>query len=397
MFKKINRLAIKLFSGCNMNCSYCFQQYTEKYQPKTFQDFNNLYNFLKTLSYEDKVIVTFCGGEMTLRPNLIEECEKKVFKKIEREIDVCFEYGMITNGTNIETMLDLFDRKVLNPEYCNFSWDGLFSSSLSRHINGQYNDEYFQNVIKKIGQSNYNKIFSIVHALTPSTVPYLAKSFQFCIENNAYNFGYYPIHEANYSEEFHKLFEIELNKIFELLVQYKNEPINFFNLETIKQKQNKTLYFTCTKLGHNYYINPLGDIYPCIYFGDNKSFKLGNIYNGINYDLVEDFIEKYLHYPDCDYQNCKCTFCGECPAACYVNNGNMNKKFKNLCEIRKIEKNIYEKFENKLDGSYILLKNYSNNEDIIKNTTDLVFKDCEMSKLVNEIHPPHIEIIRNWK
>lgn len=395
MFNKINRLAIKLYSGCNMNCSYCFQSFNDKYLPKEFNDFENLYKFLVNLSYENNVIVTFCGGEMTLRPDLIKKCQKEVFKKIERIKDVKFIYAIISNGTNIDVLLSLFDNNVLNPSYCNLSWDGLYSVSKSRHCS-QYNDEYLKKSIIKVGKSDYNEQLSIVHALTPTTIKYLNDSFRFCIDNDVLSFGYYPIHEAFYDDEFHKIFKEQLNLIYQSVINalehHKN--INFFNLEMMRIKQDK-LFFTCKKLGYNYYINPLGDVYPCIYFGDNGLYKLGTIKDGVNENAQKRFINDYLHYPQCDYKQCKCVCCGECPAACAVHNGNMNIKFKNLCKIREIEIEIYVKYQEQLNK---LLKNNNiyTTEDIIINDDTLKFDECDLKAIISQNRQPHYQYLRNW-
>lgn len=397
MFEKINRIALKLYSGCNLNCDYCFQQFDEKYKPTTFTDYENIYKFLKTLPFDNVVTVTFCGGEMTLKPQLIIDCEKKVFRRLEREQDVRFKYAIITNGTKIDTLLDLIDNGYIHPEVCNLSWDGLYSASLSRKSSGIFDDKFFQTVVKTVGQSSYNKDISIVHALTPSTIPYLFESFKYCLDNGAKNFGYYPIHEANYTEEFCQEFEKQFDKTLGYIIDnYSEDDINFFNLEVLKIRSQKPFYYTCVKLGHNYYINPIGEIYPCIYMGDNKVYKLGSIYDGLNQEAVDKFVSDYLHYPDCDYKNCKCSFCGECPAACYVYNGNLNHKFKNLCQIRIIEKKIFDKYLPKMSSKFLLLKHYSTQEDLVKNKVELTFSECETGRIVNELLPPHAEELRNW-
>ena len=394
MFEEINRLAIKLYSGCNMNCCYCFQSFDEKYKPKIFKDNDKLLKFIQQLPLANKVIVTFCGGEMTLRPDLIKDCIKTVFTKIERMIEVKFEYAIITNGTNLDTLFELFDDHFLNPSLCNFSWAGLYSVSLSRKSLGKYDDQYFLNAIKRLGQSIYNDRLSVVQALTPDTIPYLYESFKYCLDNNVTNIGYYPIHEASYDNDFCQIFSQQLDKILSM-VSKTTIGVNFFNLEMMNCGQSNPLYFTCTKLGYNYYINPYGEIYPCIYFGDNKAYKLGDLDNGIDNAKQQAFIDDYLHYPNCDYRNCKCSFCGECPAACYVNNGNMNHKFKNLCQIRKIEQALFNKHKKNIIENPYLLNVYSK-EDAIKNNKNLIMKSCDFSKVYSEIHPPHIDFIRNW-
>ena len=179
LFEKITRIAVKLYSGCNMKCCYCFQPYNDKIKPRIFSDYDNLYKFVKSLPLSDIVIVTLVGGEVTLRPDLVKLCIKKVFKRIEREQDVTFHCATISNGTNLDTLLDLCNENYFYSKHCCISWDGLFSSSLSRKINGKYDDEYFKNMILQLGKSEYNDKISIVHALTPETLPYLADSFKF--------------------------------------------------------------------------------------------------------------------------------------------------------------------------------------------------------------------------
>ena len=138
LFEKITRIAVKLYSGCNMKCCYCFQPYNDKIKPRIFSDYDNLYKFVKSLPLSDIVIVTLVGGEVTLRPDLVKLCIKKVFKRIEREQDVTFHCATISNGTNLDTLLDLCNENYFYSKHCCISWDGLFSSSLSRKINGKY-------------------------------------------------------------------------------------------------------------------------------------------------------------------------------------------------------------------------------------------------------------------
>jgi sulfatase maturation enzyme AslB (radical SAM superfamily) len=396
MFNKINRLAIKLYSGCNMNCDYCFQSFNEKYSPKEFKEYDLLYEFLKSLPLGDHIIVTFCGGEMTLRPDLIEKCEKKVFKKLEREFDVTFTYSMISNGTNPNVMLEMFDKKLLDPENCHISWDGLYSISKSRKC-PQFSDESMKRNIKHIGESIYGNKVSIVHALTPTTINHLAESFQYCLDNNLTSFGYYPIHEAFYDDDFHIVFREQLEKLYQMVLECyrKHIDINFFNLELVKLENQPERFFTCKKLGENLYINALGEVYPCIYFGDNHLYRFGSIKDGLDETVMKAFMNDYLHYPKCDYKNCKCTMCGECPAACAVHNGNMNIKFQNLCKIRQIEKEVYDKHKDEL-SHYIAFTERYTTEDLQKDGFNHKFTECDLDIIEHEIKQPHFEYLRNW-
>ena len=322
MYEKIKKLTVKTFSGCNLNCQYCHQLNDDKHKPLSFTKYDELSQFLLTIPLDDKVIVSIVGGEVSLRPDLIENLYKKSLLKVSRQKDVQFECGTVTNGTNIDYILDLCDRDIFKPKHCAFSWDGLYSASLSRKCNGLFNDEFFQNVVKKIGKSKHRDDFTIVHAITPETLDYLYDSFKFCIDNGAINFGYYLIHEGNYSDiNLQEKFKNQIYKIYNLYVEEANKGnyINLFNwLNITLRRRINEAFFTCAKLGINYYIDPDGDIYPCIYFGDHRAYKFGNIKTGIDKNIQDKFIEDYYHYPQCEFKTCKCYQCNECPASNYV-------------------------------------------------------------------------------
>lgn len=394
LFEKITRIAVKLYSGCNMKCCYCFQPYNDKIKPRIFSDYDNLYKFVKSLPLSDIVIVTLVGGEVTLRPDLVKLCIKKVFKRIEREQDVTFHCATISNGTNLDILLDLCNENYFYSKHCCISWDGLFSSSLSRKINGKYDDEYFKNMILQLGKSEYNDKISIVHALTPETLPYLADSFKFCFDNNVLSLGYYYIHEANYNSDYiYKEFEKQIRKICDMYIQ--NDKINFYNwVNYFQRRRNPDNFFTCVKLGNNYFINPEGEIYPCIYLGDHKAYNLGNIKDGIDLNKQNEFVKEYYHYPLCKYKTCKCYQCSECPAANYVNNGSLHKRFEGACELYKIENKVFEEYYETIKDNIMFNNEYLNE---MLPTYDLnKFTECDFESHYSESKSPNLNIVQQW-
>ena len=84
MFEVINKLSVKAYSGCNLNCCYCHQLPEYKYHAGIFEDFDNLEKLLMELPFADIVDVTITGGEITLRPDCFMNVAK-VFKKVERK------------------------------------------------------------------------------------------------------------------------------------------------------------------------------------------------------------------------------------------------------------------------------------------------------------------------
>ena len=347
MFEIINKLSIKAYSGCNLNCCYCHQLPEYKYHAGIFNDFDNLEKLLMELPFAELVDVTITGGEITLRPDCFMNVAK-IFKKVERKRDVKFDLCVVTNGTNMDIVYEWCDKKIIRPDKTAISWDGIYSASKSRLTKGKYDDEFFKNVIKKLGTTKYNHDIAVTPAITPMTLPDLADSYKFCLENNVFNFGYYFIHEGGYgNEEFKEEFRKQLEEIAKLYVKYANngEEVFYYNWQLIytKRKMPKN-FFICSKLGNNYHIDINGDIYPCIYFGDHRIFKVGTLKDGLNKDILKQFENEFLVQPLCNHKKCGNIQCTECPASNLVHNKSLSKRFCNLCGILPIETEIYDKY-----------------------------------------------------
>ena len=380
----------------------CHQLGEYKYHAQEFQDFQNLEKLLMILPFEDRVDVTITGGEITLRPDCFMNVAK-VFKKVERIRDVKFELCVVTNGTNMDVVYDWCDRKIICPHKTAISWDGIYSASKSRLTKGKYDDEFFKNVIKKLGTTKYNHDICVTPAITPMTLPDLAESYKFCLENNVFNFGYYFIHEANYhGVEFADEFRKQLTEIAKLYLEYSNkgEELYYYNWQLIytKRKMPKN-FFLCSKLGNNYHIDINGDIYPCIYFGDHKTFKVGSLTDGINEEKLKQFEKEFLVLPLCNHRKCGNLQCTECPASNLVHNKSLSKRFCNLCSILPIETQIYDEYASQIsslfkhDSLYIPKDEYMRGSKMFDN---LHLEENAVFHTETGINSPAYNGVRKW-
>jgi sulfatase maturation enzyme AslB (radical SAM superfamily) len=354
MFDVISKITIKLSTYCNLACEYCHQMTDDKKQHVTFNQYQELYQFLMKTNLSDTVEVTLTGGEISL---LAEEYETavKTFRKVERNKDVKFTFAVVSNGTNIEQLFKLIKKKDLNPKRTTISWDGLYSMSKSRASKVEmYNDEFFKEVIRKIGQSPWAKEMNVSHAITPTTIAHLHESLVFALDNGIKNFGFYYIHEADYSDpEFLKIYDQQITLLGqEFAKRYADLDSRFvyFNWQLLFAKENldtnnKELMRAttlCHKLGRTVHFDPLGDIYGCIYFGDHRALRLGDLEHGaIDKSKYKKFSDQYFEMPGCNLGGCGNSHCFECPASNYVHNGKMANRFSNTCEMLSIEKRVY--------------------------------------------------------
>ena len=406
MFDLINKLSIKAYSGCNLNCVYCHQLFDDKNDTRRFIDCHNLEQFLLSIPLDTHVDVTITGGEITLAPDCFMNVVD-VLKKVERKRDVRFDICVVTNGTNMSVVYEWCHKGIVRPDKVAISWDGLYSASKSRLTKGRYNDEFFQDVIKELGKSRYNEDIAVTIAITPQTLPDLYESFKFCFDNNAFNVGYYFIHEADYdNEEFRKEFKIQIEKIAQLVVEKLNQgdEISYYNWQLINTKRlNPKRFFMCGKLGKNYHIDTNGDIYPCIYFGDHKVYKLGSLEDGLDNFLLKAFTREYLVYPKCKFKTCNCVQCSECPASNLVHNHSLGKRFCNLCQLLPIENEIYDKYAPMIDEKFrhnLYVPNdmekygASINENIFYNGS---YQEVQYrGESCSGIKSPHYEGVRKW-
>lgn len=369
MFSKINKLTIKVTSYCNLACSYCHQLNTDKKEEMHFSYYKDLKDFVVSLDLADSVEVTLTGGEISLAT---EDYWKvvEVLRKVQRIKDVDFTYAVVSNGSNIEGLFDLIDKKVLNPKRTTISWDGIYSASKSRKSKNKFDDTFFNNIIKKIGKSKHNRHITVTHAITPDTIDYLHESLVFALEQGVKNFSFYYIHEADYTDrKFVESFKTQVNLLAEEFIKrfddlntrfvYYNWQLLYTKMGALTDEKNMQASTMCQKLGKSIHIDQYGDLYGCIYFGDHRALKLGHIAVGIDKGRIETFIKEYTTKPDCNLGSCGNSHCFECPAANYVHNGAMANRFANTCELLAIERQVFSKYSKYLDFNDILdVKHY---------------------------------------
>ncbi|MFZ9241631.1 MAG: radical SAM protein [Sediminibacterium sp.] len=358
MFDLISKVTLKLSTYCNLACEYCHQMTDDKKQHVTFNKYREMYDFLLKTNLSDVVEVTLTGGEISL---LEEEYETAVkwFRKIERIRDVKFTFAVVSNGTNIQQLFKLIKKGDLNPKRTTISWDGLYSMSKSRKSKFEkFNDEFFRNVIVEMGKSPWAKELNLSHAITPTTVPYLHDSLVFALNSGIKNFSFYYIHEADYSDpEFLKIFDREVEKLGQEFVSRYNDlekRFVYYNWQLLYAKENlptddkEMMRATtlCHKLGRTVHFDPLGDIYGCIYFGDHRALKLGDLDNGsVDKTKYKKFSDQYFEMPGCNLGGCGNSHCFECPASNYVHKGKMANRFSNTCDMLSTEKRVYYKLK----------------------------------------------------
>lgn len=347
MFKKIDRISVKVTTFCNMDCAYCHQLKIDKNKPETFAYYDELKEFLSKCNMTDRIQATITGGEISLRLSDLVRCSNE----LNSIGNTRYAPNVVTNGSNMKGIINLVRKGVLRADDVTLSWDGIHSCSKTRYSkNSSYDDAFFNRNIELVGKIGLGGTLNIVYAVTPVNVVDMHASLLFALETGVRNFTYYLIHEGDYDNVgFLSEFEHQLRLIArEFVERYDtDERFALYNFQNLYSRRicddDFVSNITCRKLGRTFHFDTEGDIYGCIYFGDHRALQLGSLLDGGVYpDRLEEFSKDYLQQPSCKWGSCNLTNCFECPASNYVSLGSMQKKRCHACAVRRIENKVLD-------------------------------------------------------
>jgi len=316
-------------------------------------------NILSKLPLDEDLEFKVTGGEPSLFCDDIRYAYKKL-SKLERTKDIKINFTTISNGTNMEGLIELMDEGILRSWGCKYSWDGVFSASRSRKPkNSRYNDKFFNDKIETIGRSRYKDDILVRIALTPNTVSHLYTSFKFALDAGCNKLEYYYLTdcEAYKDENFIAAAKRQFEKIATLKLDYNftysNWDALYFTEYCLDKDKDRLRSIACRHLGRSLYIEMDGEISPCGFFSKDAVFEgcslsIGNIKDGFYEDKVKSFIDQYKEAPMCHNMQCANLHCFECPATNLFRTGYMQNKLYQTCTLRSIEREIFLKY-NKAD------------------------------------------------
>ena len=268
MLDQIRYLLIKYCTFCNLDCSYCLiQDKKSKEEAKVFSSTKELVSMLKNLPIADTLNIELTGGECTLFADQIYDFYTEM-KKLERTIDTKINIGIVTNGTQLEKLFPLFDEGIIDPWSTKISWDGIYSESKSRKSKTGLTDEYFNQKIKDLGASKYNKDVLVRIALTKDTIDDLADSFEYALNAGCNKIEYYLLYlkdDPNYYADPEFLEKIR-KQLFKIGLLYMDHPFDYENWNYLfytdmVEDKSKLFDLSCEILGRMLYITIDGDIF----------------------------------------------------------------------------------------------------------------------------------------
>lgn len=160
------QIVFEVTDSCNLNCTYCaFGELYEGFDERCGKEMNiqyaiNLLKYifnLKPRNKNDKLVISFYGGEALLNINFIKRIVE-VATHLNAEKEIQLEYSMTTNATLIHKYIDFL---ATHKFHLLISLDGN-ETNHSYRVFGKSNNNSFQKVIKNIDliQRDYPEYFS---------------------------------------------------------------------------------------------------------------------------------------------------------------------------------------------------------------------------------------------
>ena len=344
----IQEISLQLFTYCNLDCSYCYIEKDYRKKVRIFDKYNDLIRVISSLELDDNLNIILCGNEPSLYCNDIFDIYKKL-KKIERNINSKIEFGLYTNGTNLEGIINLLDKGVLSSEVTNFSWDGIKSSITRKSINISFNDKFFNDKVKLLGNSKFRDKLLVRTSIHPDIIDHLYDSVLFLLENGCTKWEYYFLTDCeDYRDiNFINKFKEQLEKISILYTKYRFDYYNRTNFINSRYSKKRYKSIGCN-IGHTLGISIDGVIYPCGFFTNgckycDNNYIIGDIYTGLDKNKLDNFVNEYTNQQDmCNFYECSNKQCVECLHPIKYRPGkDIKYKSTQVCLLRDAETEIF--------------------------------------------------------
>ena len=344
----IKALCLHIAHTCNLNCSYCFASqgnYSGDRALMSFETGKRALDFLIENSGARKNLeVDFFGGEPLMNWDVVKQLVKYA-RKIEKEHNKNFRFTLTTNGVLVDDDVIEFSNKEMSNVV--LSLDG------RKEVHDRFRVDYagngswekivpkFQKFVESRGNKDYYMRGTFTHAN-----PDFLKDIETMLDLGFTELSMEPVVCAKgdpselTEEDMPVIFE-QYEKLAELMIKRKDEgrPFTFYHY-MIDLSGGPCIYKRISGCGSGteyMAVTPWGDLYPCHQFVGDDKFKLGDIWNGVDNEKIQnDFLSCNVYERE-ECQNCWARlYCsGGCAANAYHATGSIKGIYKYGCELFK--------------------------------------------------------------
>ena len=342
----VKALCLHVAHTCNLNCSYCFASQGKFHGDRALMSFDvgrRALDFLiENSGTRRNLEVDFFGGEPLMNWDVVKQLVMYA-RSIEKEKKKNFRFTLTTNGMLIDDdVIDFANREMSNVV---LSLDG------RREIHDRLRVDYagrgswdtvvpkFQRLVEARGGKNYYIRGTFTHAN-----PDFMKDIDTMLSLGFTELSMEPVVCAPDEPYALTAEDIETVKAqYELLcdrmIERKREgrPFTFYHY-MIDLTGGPCIYKRISGCGSGteyMAVTPWGDLYPCQPFVGDSSYLLGNVYDGVTADSVQEEFRSCNVYsrPECASCWAKLYCSGGCAANAYHATGSVRGIYEPGCEL----------------------------------------------------------------
>ncbi len=344
----VKALCMHIAHTCNLNCSYCFASQGKYHGDRammTFEVGKQAFDFLIANSGKRKNLeVDFFGGEPLMNFDVVKELVAYA-RSIEKQHGKNFRFTLTTNGVLIDDdVIDFANKEMSNVV---LSLDG------RKEVHDRFRVDYN-------GKGSWEKI-----------VPKFQKLVEARDGKNYYMRGTFTHHNPDFLEDIKEMLSLgfkelsmepvvcayddpsaltkedlpvvmkQYEDLAELMLKKHKEgdPFTFYHY-MIDLKGGPCIYKRISGCGSGteyMAVTPWGDLYPCHQFVGEEKYRLGDVWQGVtNNDIQNEFAECNVYTRE-ECRNCWARlYCsGGCAANAYHATGSVKGIYSTGCELFK--------------------------------------------------------------
>lgn len=344
----VKAMCLHVCHDCNLRCGYCFAKegtYSGAREMMSFETAKKAMDFLIDNSADRKILeVDFFGGEPLMNFDVLKQTVEYA-KNRAKEKGKFFKFTTTTNGV----LLNKEASDYLNKEMDNvvLSLDGRkeINDSVRKTPNGKGSFDLIADNFKYFRSIRGNKSYFVRGTFTSRNIDF-SKDVLFMNDLGFDQISIEPVvlpaeHPlAIRDEQLPQIFD-EYEKLAEEYLERRKTDKWFSFFHFVLHLDDGPCYkkrlVGCGAGSEYLAVAPNGDIYPCHQFVGEKQYILGNVADGkLNDELRHKFAKSSIFTKN-ECQNCWAKY--HCSGGCNANavhfGGDMNKPFKQACEMMK--------------------------------------------------------------
>ena len=342
----VKALCLHVAHTCNLNCSYCFAsqgRYHGERAVMSFEVGKQALDFLMAHSgSRHNLEVDFFGGEPLMNFDVVKQLVAYA-RFVEKERGKNFRFTLTTNGMSIDDdVIDFANREMSNVV---LSLDGRKEIHDRCRVDYAGNGSWdrvvpkFQKLVEARGGKNYYMRGTFTHAN-----PDFLKDIETMLDLGFTELSMEPVvcapdDPAALTEEDLPIVMDQYEKLAELMLRRRREgrPFTFYHY-MLDLKGGPCIYKRISGCGSGteyMAVTPWGDLYPCHQFVGDEKFRLGDVWQGVTNDAVQEEFAACNVYtrPACRDCWAKLYCSGGCAANAYHATGAVTGIYENGCRL----------------------------------------------------------------